>query len=186
MNLVTQFHMLGKKQLAIQEGIDLLRQIQMELSRTKSSADAWGMVAVMANVTLIPLNIIVNAFELKAANSLYQMLVHQLYGKVAKSGTRLDGHAKTALSMLKQAITEELKRKALTNYIPGVNILVGLAEDSMAAWQTIQLVGAGKQDIAAQAAAIERKISLANHQLIQLGINRADIHDNLLRIRHTA
>ena len=179
MNLARQFEMLGTKQLAIQEGIDLLRGIQPELSRAKAAADAWGTVAVVANVTLIPLNVIVNAFELKGASSLYQRLVRTLYGKFSKSGTRVDGHAKVALSLLKQAITEELKRKALTNYIPGVNILVGLAEDSLAAWQAIQLVDSGNREIAARAGDLEKKIAAANHQLVLLGIKRAEILDRL-------
>ncbi|WP_024297127.1 hypothetical protein [Methylomicrobium lacus] len=175
MNLVQQFEMLGRKQLAIQEGIDLLRQIQIDLSRARAAADAWGVAAVMSNVTLIPLNIIVNAFELKAANTAYQVLVRQLYGKFGKSGTRLDGQAKTALSLLKQAITEELKRKAMTEFVPGVNILIGLAEDSMAAWQAIQLVDSGSREISIRANDLERKIVIANQQLMQLGIKRADI-----------
>jgi hypothetical protein len=158
-----------------QEGINLLRSLRVDLSRTRSAADFWGTVAVLANLTLIPLNCIVNAFELKDANSLYQALVRQLYGKYSKSGSRLDGNAKVALSLLKQAIVQELKRKALTDYVPGVNILVGLAEDSLAAWRAIQLVDSGASEIAAIAADVDRKIVSANHQLIQLGIKRAEI-----------
>ena len=179
MNLAAKFQMLGSKQLAIQEGIDLLRSMQLDLSRTRSAADTWGTVAVLANVTLIPLNVIVNAFELKGANSLYQSLVRQLYGKFAKSGTRLDGHSKVALSLLKTAIVDELKRKALTDYIPGVNILVGLAEDSLAAWQAIQLVDSGVREMSARATDIEKKIVAANLQLTQLGIKRAEILSRL-------
>ena len=175
MDLTMQFQILGRKQLAIQEGIDLLLSLRFDLSRTRTAADAWGTVAILANVTLIPLNIIVNAFELKGASSLYQILVQQLYGKFAKSGTRLDGNAKIVLSLIKQAITDELKRKALAQYIPGVNIIIGLAEDSMAAWQTIQLVESGAREITARAIDIDRKIIAANHQLIQLGIKRAEI-----------
>ena len=186
MDLVSQFQMLGRKQLAIQDGIDLLRNIQVDLSHARSAADAWGTIAIMANVTLIPLNVIVNAFELKGANSLYQTLVRQLYGKFARSGTRLDGHAKAALSSLKQAIVDELKRKALTDYVPGVNILVGLAEDSLAAWQAIQLVDSGTREISARAADIERKVVAARHQLIQLGIKRADILSRLQTQTRTA
>lgn len=175
MDLAHQFEMFGRKQLAIQEGIDLLRNLQFDLSRTRSAADVWGTVAVLANVTIIPLNIIVNAFELKAANSLYQILVRELYGKYAKSGTRLDGHAKVVLLAVKQAIVAELKRKALTDYVPGVNIVVGLAEDSLAALQAIQLVESGSREMSARASDIERKIIAANGQLIQIGIKRAEI-----------
>lgn len=177
MDMVTQFQMLGRKQLAIQEGIELLRQLQVELSRTRATADVWGRVAILANVTLIPLNVIVNAFELKAASSVYQILVQQLYGKVAKSGTRLDGHGKVVLAALKEAIVGELKRKALTQYIPGVNILVGLTEDSLAVWQTIQQVQSGGREMSAQAMQVELKIIAANQQLVQIGVKRAEIVD---------
>lgn len=175
MNPAQQFHLLGRKQLAIQEGVDLLRQVQQELARTRRGGDAWGTIAVIANVTLIPLNAIVNAFELKTAQTVYQALVRELYGKFAKSGSRIDGHAKTALGLLKQGIVMELKRKALTQYVPGVNILVGLAEDSLAAWQVVQMVDAGSREVAAQADALNRKIDAAIRQLLQLGIQRADL-----------
>jgi hypothetical protein len=91
MNLAHQFEVLGGKQLAIQEGINLLRQAQLELGRARVAADAWGMMAVMANLTIIPLNCIVNAFDLKAANTVYKIVVRQLYSKFGKSGTRWTG-----------------------------------------------------------------------------------------------
>lgn len=185
MNFAQQFEMLGRKQLAIQEGIDLLNQIRVELSRTRASAEVWGMTAVLANVTIIPLNIIVNAFELKAANTAYQFLVRQLYGKFGKSGTRLNGHTKVALSLLKQAIMEELKRKALTEFVPGVNILVGLAEDSVAAWQAIQLVESGRHEISSRARALDTKILIANHQLVALGVKRAELLSRLQTFART-
>ncbi|MGM9480331.1 hypothetical protein ACS5PN_03965 [Roseateles sp. NT4] len=182
-----QFAMLGRKQLAIQEGIALLQSAQMDLASARASASAWGIVGVMANVTLIPLNVIVNSFELKGASSLYQVVVHELYGKFAKSGTRLeDGHVKTMLSLLKQGIVAELKRKAMTDYIPGVNILVGLAEDSYAAWQAAALVESGNREIAALAVDLDRKIRAASQQLIQLGIKRAEILDRLQIAARTA
>lgn len=175
MNIAQQDQALGRKQIAVQEGIDLLRQAQQEFNRHRASANAWGATAVVANVALIPLNVIVNAFELKAAQNAYQFLVQQVYSKVAKSGTRSDGHAKTALSLLKQAITGELKRKALTQYVPGVNILVGLAEDSLAAWQAIQLVEGGSREFAQQALALDRVINSAIQQMLKIGVQRAEL-----------
>jgi hypothetical protein len=184
MNAMQQFDMLAMKSLAVQEGIDLLRQEQANLIRARSAANAWGTVSVMANLTLIPLNVIVNAFQLKAANSLYQHLVRQLYGKVASSSTRIDGSSKLALSLVKQAVTEELRRKALTAYVPGVNILVGLAEDSLAAWQAVQVTTAGSAETAAMLARLERTIAVANQQLVQIGIRLAgELERGQLRTR---
>ncbi|MBI5276012.1 MAG: hypothetical protein HY854_06075 [Burkholderiales bacterium] len=186
MNLAHQFQRLGSKQLAIQEGVQLLRQLQNELASVRATADAWGTTAIIANVTIIPLNIIVNAFELKAANGLYQSLVRQLYGKVGKSGTRIDGSWKTALGLLKQVALEELKKKGMSQFVPGVNILVGLSEDSLAAWQAIQLVQTGNQEIHTQAQSIERKIAAAIGQVLEIGVRRAEILERMQVIQRTA
>jgi hypothetical protein len=174
-NISQQDQTLARKQIAVQEGIELLRQAQQEFGRHRASADAWGATAVVANVALIPLNVIVNAFELKAAQNAYQFLVQQVYGKLAKSGTRSEGHAKTALALLKQAIVGELKRQALTQYVPGVNILVGLAEDTLAAWQAIQRVEGGSREFAQQAAALDRVINAAIQQMLKIGVQRAEL-----------
>lgn len=186
MELTQQFVILGKKQVAIQEGIELLLQVQLELKRAQSSANTWGSVAVLANLTLIPLNVIVNAFELKKANTLYQRLVQQLYGKFASSGTRLDGHSATALSLLKQVVIDELRSKALAEYIPGVNILIGLAEDSLAAAKAIQVVESGRSEILAHTMVLERKIANARRELIRLGIKMAEILPRLEAYSRTA
>lgn len=175
-----EFVMLGRKQLAYHEGIEMLRGIQVELARARAGADTWGFVAILANVTLIPLNVVVNAFELKAVGSLYQSLVRELYGKFAKSGTRADGHAKLALSVLKQAMVAELKRGSLAHYVPGVNIVVGLAEDSLAALQAVSAVEDGKREMAERAVALERKIAEATRQLVLIGIRRAELLDSPL------
>lgn len=174
-NLAIQFETLGRRQLAIQDGIQMLTQLRGELARTRSAAEAWGTVAVLSNITLIPLNVVLNAFELKSASAMYQVLVQQLYGKLAGSGSRLDGSWKPVLSMLKQAIVEELKRRALAELIPGVNILVGLSEDSLAAWQAIRVVESGNREIAGHLLGLERRIEEANRQLVEWGVRRAEI-----------
>ena len=175
MNLEEQFQLLTRRQLAIQEGIALMRSVQQELRQTRAAADIWGTVAVLANVTIIPLNVIVNSFDLKAAKGLYQTIVHQLYNKVGKSGTRVEGYTAKGLAELKKAIVNELKQKAMTDFIPGVNILVGLAEDSLAAWQAIQMVDTGSREMDARAAAIDRRISEAMREMITIGIRMAEI-----------
>jgi len=185
-NLAQQFSILGQKQLAILDGVDLLRQAQLDLSRARASASTWGTIAVMANVTLIPLNCIVNGLELKAANTVYQVVVRQLYEKFAKSGTRAEGNVKTGLSLLKQAIVQELKRKAMTDMVPGVNVLVGLAEDSLAAWQAMQQVDAGNREINTQAIRLQTTISAATSQLLQIGVKRAEMLARMQLVSRTA
>lgn len=186
MNATQQFEILGRKQLALQEGVQLMQQVRTELARNAAAADAWGTTAVLANVALIPLNVIVNAFELKGANSVYQALVRQLNGKFGKSGTRLDGHAKTALALVKQVVIEELRRKAMRDMIPGVNILVGLAEDSLAALQAIQLVESGNREITTRAGAIERQLAAAIQQMLALGVRRAQLLERMQLLARTA
>ena len=186
MDLVRQFEVLGRKQLAMEEGLELLRQLQQELAQTKASAEAWGMVAMLSNLTLIPLNCIVNAFELKAANSVYQLLARTLYDKFSRSGTRLDGSAKHILALLKKAVTEELKRKSLTHFVPGVNILVGLAEDSLAAVQVVQSVESGGREMTVISTDLDHRISATRAHLTQLGIQRAEVMGRLQPIARTA
>lgn len=169
MDSVAMFRVIGRKQLAIQEGIHLLLSLRSDLARTRSMANAWGTVAVIANATLIPLNVVVNALELKTATSLYQLLVQQLYAKLATGHSRSNGHVTATLEALKKAIIAELKRRSLTNYIPGVNILVGVAQDSWAAWESITLWDAGSREFLAIAHDIETKILIANQELVQLG-----------------
>lgn len=183
-NLAQQFAILGQKQLAVHEGLVLLREAQADLARSSAMANVWGAVGVFANITLIPLNIIVNAYDLKGVNGLYQTLVRALYEEYAKSGTRGDGRIMMVLAALKKAIIQELTRQAKTDLIPGVNILIGLAEDALTAWQTVQMTQAGGSERLALARAIEQKIMLANRQLMQMGIERAEVLGRLqLRAR---
>lgn len=183
-NLAQQFAILGKKQLAVHEGIVLLREAQADLARSSKLAEVWGTIGVFANITLIPLNVIVNSYDLKGVNGLYQTLVRALYAEFAKSGSRGDGHIMMVLAALKKAIIQELTRQAKTDLIPGVNILIGLAEDAMVAWQTVQMTQAGSSERVALSRAIEQKITLANRQLMQMGIERAEVLGRLqLRAR---
>lgn len=175
MNYGRQFYILGNKQLAIQEGIICLQQIQSNLLVDQGAAAAWGKVAVLANVVIIPINVILNAFDLKKANTFYQIFVRQLYGQFGTSGTRLDGRAKIFLSVLRRVVMDELKYKGLMDFVPGVNILLGLVEDSLAAWQIIQSVEQGNGEVLSQVARLSANISAANHQLIKLGVKRAEI-----------
>jgi hypothetical protein len=179
MNLAQQFDRLGRRQLAIQEGVALLQQARGELRTNVAAANVAGMVAVLSNVALIPLNCIVNAFELKKAQTAYHAAVRFLYDKFAKSGTRADGHAKTVLEALKSAIAAELRAKGMAELVPGVNILVGLAEDSIAAFQTVTMVSGGQNEMSRLQAELDRRISLATRELLAIGVRRAELLDRL-------
>jgi hypothetical protein len=187
MNPAQQFQILGRKELAIQQGIAMMEDARSELARTRQSADRWGATAILANLTLIPLNCIVNAYgaKLPSAKSVYdtvkQELAKEAYGRYAKSGTRLEGKPKMLLSALKKIVTGELERRSKQAFIPGANILVGFAEDAWAAWQTIQLVDAGSQEMTGLLLSVDRKIGAAKAQLLQIQIRRADLLDGAMR-----
>jgi hypothetical protein len=182
MDASQQFRILGQKQLAIQEGINLLQQNRAELVRNMGSAQAWGATAALANVALIPLNCIMNAFQVKSATSLYQHVVQELYKKFSASGSRTQGNTKVVLSSLKKVIVEELKRKGLTQYVPGVNILVGLSEDALAAFDVLHMTTRGNAEMRGLLVQIDRKIDQATKELLQIGIRRAE----MLSTIHTA
>ena len=186
MNPMHQFQRLGTLQLNFDGALAMLRQQRVELQRNRQLAENWGLLAVGANVVLIPLNVIVNGMDLGAVNSVYQMVVREVYGKFARSGSRGDGHAKTALALLKKAIAEELKRKGATQYVPGVNILVGLAEDTLAAVQTAAMVQDGRHEASRLAHALDRQIQATERALQQVGIRRAELLDLALRVGRTA
>jgi len=187
MNLYHQFDQLGKRQIILQEGIELMKKVQLDFKQEKANASAWGFTAVMANVVLVPLNCIVNAFELKTANDIYKTLVKEAYSKFSKSGSRIkNDNVKTSLSILKKVATDTLKTKGMTAYVPGVNILVGLAEDSVAAWEAISLVSEGEKDLKNVAGMIERNITRTTNQLMDLGKLRSDIHDSIEQMERTA
>jgi hypothetical protein len=176
-NPAHRFALLGRQQLSLQEGIAMLEQIQRELEADRASAKAWALTAILANVTLVPLNVIVNSFQLGTAASLYQAFARTLYQKVAASGTRGDGHVMTALAALKTVVAQELQRKGLASQVPGANILIGLAEDSVALLQAVQTVQAGNSEMAQQAEALRQNLARARRQWAALGIERARAHD---------
>jgi hypothetical protein len=185
-NLAMQLQVLGRKQLAVGEGLALLRDIRRELLAHSRSAEAWGSTAVLSNLVLIPLNVIVNSFELGAVNSLYQRVVREVYDRFSASGTRTDGHLATALSILKTSIQQALTAKGLTQHVPGANILVGLAEDSLATWQALDQVQSGRSEMLSRLRHLDHQILRAEQQLVQLGIQRAQVLDRLRVLNRTA
>lgn len=186
MNPAQRFALLGRQQLSLQEGIALLEQIQRELAADTARAKAWGLAAVLADVTLVPLNVVVNSFQLGTAASLYQTLARTMYQQLAASGTRADGKLMAALAALKTAVEQELRRKGLAAQVPGANILIGLAQDSLAMMQTVQQVQAGEAELHRQAAALRQRLERARQQWRALGIERARAHDALQVWNRTA
>lgn len=187
MDLARRFDVLGRKQFIMQEGISMLRETQLELARARASADLWGLIGVTANAVLVPLNVIVNSCQLGSAKTAYQMLVRQMYGQFGKSGTRIEnGRAKKGLSLVKRAIVEELGRKGLSHMIPGVNIIVGLAEDSLALWETARTVESGRNEMNARAMQLERQISAIQRQLTRIGIELNDVLERGQALSRTA
>lgn len=142
---------IGKKAAAFSEGIQNLERVQQELNSNVSSATAWGLTAVMANLTLVPLNAVVNSLPAPKSKTLVQSLATWLYGQYGKSGTRIDDAAakKTsdAVGKVRDIITMELKSAKLVEYIPGVNIIAGAIQDSLAAWKTTEMFDAGQKEM---------------------------------------
>ncbi len=186
MNPYQQFESLGRKQATMQDTISMLQQSLTELQQVKAGADFWGMVAIVSNAALMPLNCIINAFELGAAQSVYQSLVRAVYDKFSKSGSRTDGTIKTAVEVVKNATIAALKSKGLTVYVPGVNILAGLAQDSMALLQAAQTVQKGNAEINSIKATLQQKIMAIQRELLQTGILRNQMLEKIERISRTA
>lgn len=186
MNGLLEFERLGRRQLALKEGLELLQAAQTELRQSRSSAEWWATAAIVAEMVIIPANCIINAFQMKAAKSTYDILVHALYREFGRSGARLDGTGWDAFRRLKRLIVEDLKRRGLGSYVPGVNILIGLAEDSLTAWKTIKTVDVGNREMQGMAVRLEYKITAAMQALRQLGIERAQLWDRMERISRIA
>lgn len=187
MNLVHEFQVLGHKQNTIQQGTNDLRKIQNELSGTMALASSWGLTAIIANAALIPLNAIINSFELKRANSLYQTAVRALYGRFSKSGTRINNkYSKEVLKTLKDIIIQELTRKGMTDFVPGVNIIGGLAQDSIALLETAQTVESGSKEMKNLMSNINLKIEAARLELFRIGNRRSEILDYMKKVSTTA
>lgn len=186
MDLYTQFEMLGRKQMAFNEGIQMMQQLQRDFQVTNNQAKAWGITAVLANAVLIPLNCIVNAFELGAAANLYQTLAKELYKSFGQSGSRTTGVSKQALAILQKSIVESLTKSGLTQYVPGVNILAGLAQDSIALIQAMETVGQGSVERRRLDTIGQQKINEMTRKLSEIGIIRSQLLQQMQNISRTA
>jgi len=75
MNNNNKFFELGKKQVILGQAIEDMKKIQSELSQNSSTAKTIGNAVYISYAVIMPLNVILNAFDLKAANNLYQRIV---------------------------------------------------------------------------------------------------------------
>lgn len=178
-DLYQQFCLVEKKELIAQEGLEMLKELQQDLSRNIAWANIVGTTAVIANLIIVPLNCIINAFGMKKAKGLYQKVVVILYDSFGKSGSRLDINQtlEQLISCIKTWLLAELTGRGLVDYIPGVNIIVGLAEDSATAFQTVTMVDSGSAELRRIESRLNRSIDKANAELAKLGIKKAELLD---------
>ncbi len=186
-NLSQIFQRLSQRQKAVREGMMAMQAARIELKKDIASGQMWGTLAVLANAAMLPLNIVINAFDAKAAVSIYQRVVKELYAKLSKSGTRIDNKlAKEGLGLIKKAVVEELTRKGLTRYVPGVNIIVGMAEDSVAFMETATMVGAGDREMRRLLDQVDAKIAAAQREFGAIGVEMERLLAKMDTIRRTA
>jgi hypothetical protein len=179
MDLATRFRILSQKQIALQEGIEMLRETQRDLAKSRATGNIWGITAVLANATIIPLNVIINAYGLGPVKSRYDAFAHALYARFSASKTRIDGPEAEALEILKKTLIDLLKAEGATDYIPGVRVLVGLSQDTLALWKKINMVQNGSNEAKALAANADAKLNAMTKQLRELGIKQNEIFGRL-------
>lgn len=183
--LKAEYDRLVDKQYSASEAVDSLRQIERELLLNRNWAKTWGQVAVISHALLVPLNVIVNAFEAKPVASLYQTFVKELYADVSMRRRR-PGRTTFANIVLERGVIGHLQLKGLHDYIPGVNIVFGLVEDSVALVNAAIETEEGNREIAAIAFRLRLSIGRAQAELNNIGIRRAQVQDRLARAARTA
>lgn len=170
-NLGAIFQKLSQRQMAVSGGLEALRTARAELKQDIATGQFWGGVAVFANAMLMPLNVIINASGAKGVTTVYQAVVKEVYAKVAKSGTRIDNNkVKTSLALIKKATVEALTAKGLKQHIPGVNIIVGVAEDGFALIETARTVQDGSKEMRDLLRQMDAKIDASYNSYIKIGI----------------
>ncbi|MCM8738868.1 hypothetical protein M5E06_32805 [Azospirillum sp. A1-3] len=111
----------------------LLEHIAADLEGDLSEERLLEVRGVFALACLLPANIIMNAITpgLKLATGSFAFLVKQVYDKLAKSGTHYSGSEKTAIEIAKNAAIDALKSSNKSEFIPAVNVFVGMYYDTM-------------------------------------------------------
>ena len=113
MDPATRFWQIGQRQLALQEGLDLLRQAELELLRDMAGADRWAFVALAAHACQVPLNVVVGGLQLGALRPVFDGFGHALRAAVtALSGEeRSLGPAEVEAALLDRAGTRRCFRR---------------------------------------------------------------------------
>jgi hypothetical protein len=175
-DLKVAFDRLKRKQFAAREGFLAIREAREQLRKDYNKAKFWGSIDVFCNAAMVPLNVIVNAFEVKAAKTIYEKVVEVVYQKYGKSGTRIDGDILPGmLSKLKEEVGKELLRKGLRQHIPGVNIIVGLAEDSVALFQSASRYSDGDANMRQLMKNLDTSLKKAEDSYLQIGKQMAEL-----------
>ncbi len=168
----------------------MLRMTRAELVKTIDGADGWGLAAVLSNAALVPLNIIINAFAPGSPTSLFQSVVKYVYEQKAKSGTRGESNdAKQAIKVageIGKVATEYAKKRGMANMVPGISILTGLAQDSIALMDVANLVSEGQKEMRHHLRALDTKINETLKSIETIGIERALVHDAMDQRSRTA
>jgi hypothetical protein len=118
--------------------------------------------------------------------SLYRKAVRALYSQFGASGSNTSGTVKSVLSTLKKLLIGELKKKALLDYVPVVNIVVGLAEDSIALFQIMSKVNKGTAEMTMAMRRLNTQVSRAQSEIRRLDIRRADLIEAAQKIAKVA
>lgn len=186
-NLAAVFQQLSRRQMIVGSGLEAMRAARTQLQKDIATGKFWGGVGIVANALLLPLNVIINAFELKGATTAYQALVKEAYAQLSKSGTRIDSKpVKTGLSIVKKAAVETLAKQGLKHYIPGVNIIIGVAEDGFALFEVASTVSEGSNEMRALLRQADAKIDASYRQFIKLGIEMDRLLTEMQRRARTA
>ena len=176
MDPATRFWQIGQRQLALQEGLDLLRQAELELLRDMAGADRWAFVALAAHACQVPLNVVVGGLQLGALRPVFDGFGHALRAAVTADAARRGQWAGAALPhafwALQQGIGQALARKGAAYAVPGANILLGLAEDSFALLQAAQDVSRGRDEMQQLRRQLQRSIHTTLRQMTVLGVER--------------
>ena len=181
----SKYKMLSQKQMLQGDLVATLEEINNQLANDLHSGRAWGEVAVVSLAVLVPLNAILNAFEMKAPASMFEMFVKKAYEKFGKSGAHTEGNAKKALDAAQGIAVSFLKVKS-KEMIPVVNILFGLAQDSVAFYQAASNLQLADSEGKEYASNIQSQIFRAKNEILKSGIKMNVLLERTTLKSHTA
>src|SRR6056297_495641 len=181
-----RYQVLSKHVVTAREGLAMARQNLSEFERNQSISSVMGNIALAAQATILPLNIIINAFPgAGKAKSIYERFARGIYEQFGASGTRVEGNTADLLGELKRVLEAELTRKKMVDYVPVVRIFTGLAEDGMLLMQTAEMIereSAGMPQLRNQLETQVRKFRL---DLARLGQQQIQLLEQAKTRAHT-